>query len=76
VAALAFGGAAFFGVRAQSEYDDLERRCAPGCDHDAVATARTPGVIADVLLVTGIVALAATAILYFTSRGPRATALR
>lgn len=65
VTVLAGASFGFFGVRGLSERSDLAS-CKGACDHDAVSHARNDFTVADVSLAVGVVALAATAVLFFT----------
>lgn len=77
VSAALLGTAAGLGLHVSSRYDTLESRCAPRCSADEVDGVRTAGTVGDVLLVSGIVALAVTGVLFFTRPGtPRTTAMR
>lgn len=56
-----------FGVRALEGAGDL-RRCAPRCSEDEISTTRRDGIIADVALGVGVVALAAATVIYLLER--------
>ncbi len=77
VGALALGGSIYFGVKAKSDYDDLQRECAPHCAQSRADAVHTKAVIADAALATAVVAVGAAAWLYFgRARDPSsATAL-
>jgi hypothetical protein len=65
---LAFvAGFAALGTWTYSDYRDLENTCGTHCDHDDVNRVRTHGLIADVSLGVGIVALAVGTYLWFTA---------
>lgn len=77
VSAALLGTAAGLGLHVSSRYDTLESRCSPRCSADEVDGVRTAGTVGDVLLVSGIVALAVTGVLFFTRPGTaHTTAIR
>lgn len=63
---VALGGALYFGLKAQGQYRDLKRDCAPLCSQSDSDSLYTKAVIADVALVTAVVAFSASAWLYFS----------
>jgi hypothetical protein len=73
VGALALGGAVYFGVTANDEYQELKQSCAPACEPSASDGMHQKAVIADIALASSVVAFAASAILYFT-RGTKPVA--
>jgi hypothetical protein len=76
LAGVAVAGGAVFGVMAsvaKSDFDELERSCAPGCTRPDVNAVRTKLLIANVSLGVGIVALGAAAVSYFIGRSSAPT---
>lgn len=55
----ALGSFAYFALDAQSDVDDLERRCKPTCDQSKVDRAARKALVADISLGVGVVALGA-----------------
>jgi len=66
VGAVALGTSIYFGARANSQYHDLKQSCAPTCDPSASDGMYANAVSSDVALASGVVAFAASAIIYFT----------
>jgi hypothetical protein len=62
------GGAGLIALRARSEADDLRDRCAPTCKGSEVDALETRLRVADVMLVTGALAVAAGVTWYFWPR--------
>ncbi len=67
VAVVSFGSFAILAVSGKSEVDRLRSTCAPYCAPGPLDAARTKLAVADVLLVTGIVALGAAAFFFVSS---------
>jgi hypothetical protein len=66
VGVIALGSALYFGLAAKSDYDRLDRECAPRCNPDDTQAARRKAVVSDVSLgigVAGVVGGVAWAIL-------------
>lgn len=76
VGAVALGTFAFFGLRGYRDEIRLESSCAPACAPGSDDAMRRDYLIADVALVTGIVAVAAATYLFVTSPPERPRASR
>ncbi len=74
VGAVALGGSIYFGVRANERYHELQDSCAPACERSASDDMQANAVISDVALASAVVALAASAVVYFTRSKNAATA--
>ncbi len=76
VGAVALGGSIYFGAKANSEYHELKQSCAPACERSASDHMYTNAILSDVTLASAVVALAASAVIYFTrSARPAVSAL-
>jgi tetratricopeptide (TPR) repeat protein len=71
-AALALSGLVV-GLNAQSKYDELKDRCAPGCTDSEVDSVKTRALVADVLFgVAGAAAVTAVVLFFLEGRADRA----
>jgi tetratricopeptide (TPR) repeat protein len=68
VGGLAAAGAVLTGVLAQSEYDDLEQRCAPNCPDDEVSSGKTLALTSTILTGVAVVGVGVGAYLFFTGQ--------
>ena len=76
VGVLSLGGAVYFGVSAKRRYDQLETECAPRCSSAQGDSVRSKMLLSDVALATSVVALGASAWVFFSARAePGAVAL-
>jgi hypothetical protein len=64
VAVAATGAFAYFGVRGLNERSDLDS-CRGSCSHDAIETAKTHLIVADVFLAAAVVGYAVAGVLFF-----------
>lgn len=68
VGALGVAGFATFGLLGMSDRNELEESCAPRCDDARVDAIGTKYLVADVSLTVGVLALAASGYLFWSSR--------
>lgn len=73
VGLVALGTSAYFGLAAQSRYNELEQSCAPDCRRADADAVESKALISDIALATSLVALGAAAWVFFgTAEKPRA----
>jgi hypothetical protein len=73
VGVLSLAGALYFGSRAQNEYEDLKRTCAPNCRESEADSMYAKAIVSDVALITSVAAFGAAAYFYFSNRSAAAS---
>jgi hypothetical protein len=68
------GASIGIGVAAQSDANNLQRTCAPGCSTQSVSDVRTQLIASDVLFGLGVAAVATAAVVFFARRTGHASA--
>ena len=68
VGVVSLGSAVYFGVSAKRRYDQLETECAPHCSGAQGDSVRSKMLLSDLALATSVVALGASAWIFFSAR--------